>query len=602
MVRSEPGTRQKQLDEPLLAGAAGETSTKRTAHSMTLRKGCFMMCVFAAFLIAGAQLLGFEFATGSDTRFGAGVASPQFLAAEDPAQAPGHDEAFVMTGAGVRSSSSGRVFLHIADTHADPYYDYTHYWEAAPKICRNPDLFSNQSPAESCGKHGTSVEGILEHWNDTSMGRGGGPACPCGQFGANPPYSVLASLKPAIAEHNPEFVLWGGDFASHYEPGTNPQDGCDTAKNSAKATVTMVNAKFGTGSVAARKVQETGADIAHTGADRRIQHLWAWGNNDVLPKRQPLTQVWLEDFGQHLVEEGWLLGEEYETTWKAGGYYKRDLGRGLCAVILNSNSWTANQVNEEHHQNQLQWLAEDVFPDVGKPEGEEETSTATCREFLVSAHVPLGWLEGGQGHHEWTNLEGAEVTENSAKYREILDRHAKKIVAEVYGHINKADVRLMSETVNSDKKSAGKEDEEKVSDSPRSDPVGDIDEDTDDDPNIVSFTVAGISRRGLNDPQFQRITLEPELKHGISDISVYSMKRNACWENAFTFAYSFKSLFDPDFDSGINVDTLKQFVLHDKLQRERVESHLALSSLPYTKADLKDEAFLAAVRAGQLGC
>ena len=56
--------------------------------------------------------------------------------------------------------------------------------------------------------------------------------------------------------------------------GTNPDDDCLTAKNSAKATVTMLNARFG----------------ARHG--RPIQHLWGWGNNDVLPKRQPLTQAW----------------------------------------------------------------------------------------------------------------------------------------------------------------------------------------------------------------------------------------------------------------------------------------------------------------------
>ena len=90
------------------------------------------------------------------------------------------------------------------------------------------------------------------------MARGGGAACPCGHYGANPPYSVLASLSPAIAAHDPEFVIWGGDFASHYEPGTHEDDDCVTAKMSAKASVTMLNAKFGT----------------HHG--KLIQHLWGW--------------------------------------------------------------------------------------------------------------------------------------------------------------------------------------------------------------------------------------------------------------------------------------------------------------------------------------
>jgi len=146
------------------------------------------------------------------------------------------------------------------------------------------------------------------------------------------------------------------------------------------------------------------------------------------------------------------------------------------------------------------------------------------------------------------------------------------------------------------------EGDEPTSVSARSDAIGDLDEDIGEDANVVSFTVAGISRRGMNDPQFQRITLEPDLRHGISDISVYSMKRNACYTNAFTFAYSFRELFRPDFDDGINVDSVKDFVAHDTLQRERVEKNLALTSMPYTKKMFSDEEYLASVRAGATGC
>ena len=52
---------------------------------------------------------------------------------------------------------------------------------------------------------------------------------------------------------------------------------------------------------------------------------------------------WLEEFGEHLLKENWLLPAEMET-WNMGGFYRRDLGDGLCAIILNSNSWTAQQV------------------------------------------------------------------------------------------------------------------------------------------------------------------------------------------------------------------------------------------------------------------
>ena len=61
-----------------------------------------------------------------------------------------------------------RVFLHISDTHADPYYDYQYYWESAKKISRDPRLFSKDQPAELCGDHSETFESIVKHWNITS--------------------------------------------------------------------------------------------------------------------------------------------------------------------------------------------------------------------------------------------------------------------------------------------------------------------------------------------------------------------------------------------------------------------------------------------------
>jgi len=471
---------------------------------------------------------------------------------------------------------SGRVFLHISDTHADPYYDHHYYFEPAKQIARDPRLFSKNEPAEQCGAHSETPASIVNNWNVTSDP---GSTCPCGHYGANPPFSVLVSLARAIEQQNPEFVLWGGDFASHYEPGSINNGPCLTARNAAKATVSVLNT--------------AGKDRA-----RPIQHLWAWGNNDVLPKYKPLAQDWLEEFGTHLVQEGWLTPQEYDTTWVLGGFYRRHLGDGLCVINLNSNSWTVHQINEDHHRAQLQWLKDEAFV-------RGDSAEEPCNEFLINAHVPLGWLRTGKGHHHWSNLEKAVALGHSDEYRDVIDVHHLHIVAELYGHINKADVRL----TNRKKKKKGKDTDngkDPVSISTAGDPIGDIDQNIGDDANIVSFTVAGISRRGNNDPQFQRVILEPKdevKRHGIRDIEVYSMKGNHCFEQtAFTFAYNFRDLFRPDFDDGINVDTVLKFVENDEVQRERIEKHMALSSMPYTKKSLKDPDFLAAVRSGKTGC
>jgi len=469
-----------------------------------------------------------------------------------------------------------RVFLHIADTHADPYYDHRHYWEADPKISRDPRLFSKKAPAEMCGAHSESAASILAHWRTTSTP---GAACPCGHYGANPPFSVLASLAASIADQDPEFVLWGGDFASHYEPGTNADDDCRTAKNVAMASVSMLNVRSG----------------SHGG--RPIQHLWVFGNNDVLPKNAPVTQEWLEEFGRHLVAEEWLTPEEYDTTWILGGFYRRNLGGGLCVINLNSNSWTVHQINDAHHRAQIKWLKDEAFV-----RGERDED---CNEFLINAHVPLGWLRSGRGHHQWKNLESAVAHEYCDEYRAIIDSNHKYMIAELYGHINKADVRLSGKgsTDSEDKATDGGKDP--VSIAADGDAIGDLDENIGDDAQIVSFTVAGISRRGTNDPQFQRVTLEPQdmlQKHGMKNIEVYMMKGKACFEDAFTLAYSFRDLFAPDFDDGINVRSVLNFVENEGVQRKRIEQHLALSSMPYTKDDLKDPDFIRAVRSDRAGC
>jgi len=156
-----------------------------------------------------------------------------------------------------------RVFLHISDTHADPYYNYKYYWESASKISRDPKLFSKAKPAKKCGDYSDSVQSIIDHWNITSNP---GKSCPCGHYGANPPFSVIDALSKEIEKQNPEFIVWGGDFTSHYEPGTAVGDSCRTAKLSAMASVSILNVKHGSNG-------------------NPIQHLWVFGNNDVLPKK-----------------------------------------------------------------------------------------------------------------------------------------------------------------------------------------------------------------------------------------------------------------------------------------------------------------------------
>jgi hypothetical protein len=63
-----------------------------------------------------------------------------------------------------------------------------------------------------------------------------------------------------------------------------------------------------------------------------------------------------------------------------------------------------NQINEQHNAAQLKWLGETAFK-----------QDSACEKYFINAHVPLGWLESGSGHHQWDNLKGAEVPEQSSK-------------------------------------------------------------------------------------------------------------------------------------------------------------------------------------------
>eukprot|EP00967_Tisochrysis_lutea_P033856 scaffold40278_cov35-Tisochrysis_lutea.AAC.1 len=68
------------------------------------------------------------------------------------------------------------------------------------------------------------------------------------------------------------------------------------------------------------------------------------GNNDVIPKGEPLTHEWLHEVGSFLLERNWLTRKEM-STWVDGGFFWRMIHHtGLCAVGLNSNHWTPTQV------------------------------------------------------------------------------------------------------------------------------------------------------------------------------------------------------------------------------------------------------------------
>ena len=266
-----------------------------------------------------------------------------------------------------------RSFLHISDASADPLYDYRYYdASSSSSLPGGSGLARDPALAKTCPFDSESA--VLARWNRT-----GDATCPCGFFGADPPFSLLASLRQAITEAKPEFVAWSGGFAAPGLPGSAAAAASSSSSHStdilsaAACATTKATIKAAIAAVSAQGVRVEGSN----GATGGIANVYTWSASDVVPAGAPLSQAWLEDLGVFLLERNWLKRHEMDD-WNRGGFYLRNLGDGLCVIVLNSLGWTAGHVNEHHAAAQLDWFKHDVW--------RRDTS---CERFLVHAGVPL---------------------------------------------------------------------------------------------------------------------------------------------------------------------------------------------------------------------
>jgi len=362
---------------------------------------------------------------------------------------------------------------------------------------------------------------ILEYWRSEGAVKAGAK-CPCGVFGHDPPFQLLQATENAIAGFKASggrTVIYSGDLASHNQPGSAAGDKhCGTAKAVLKATVDLLN---------------------HKG----MNHLFVMGTNDVFPRNQPLSQEWIDDLGSFLVSRSWLRPSEL-PTWKMGGFFRRQLlPSGLCAVGLNSNLWTISQTNETMKRAQELWLPSALRTD------------ASCNRFMIVSHIAPG---KGRGNHATPSKRG-RAGDTASSIRHIIDHSGAKIIAEVYGDLNKEYYFLTS-------------------------------------PKSFGFTAVGVSRRGGNDPGFHRVVLD-ETGSKVQDIESYQMKKGC----EYSLSFSYVKAYAPYFNDGINADSVRQSLKDRSLDRVR-RGNIRPQQAGHTQADLNKPAFLRTVRAGGAGC
>eukprot|EP00656_Telonema_subtile_P042959 TRINITY_DN4907_c0_g1_i6.p1 TRINITY_DN4907_c0_g1~~TRINITY_DN4907_c0_g1_i6.p1 ORF type:complete len:574 (+),score=107.40 TRINITY_DN4907_c0_g1_i6:177-1898(+) len=437
-----------------------------------------------------------------------------------------------------------QTMLHVSDSHADPFYNVAYFGCGLNAQARPLFLQDQGKPVPDKCDGGTLVSPeCLSMTASELIDRAAAHrpvGCPCGVFAANPPFTVLESMKLAVAQFKKiggRTVLYTGDFASHNMVGTSEaESSCQLAKAVVKATIDMLDAPG-------------------------MDHLFVMGNNDVIPKQRPLTQSWLDELGAHLRKRNWLSAAELET-WGLGGFYKRQLNaEGLCAIALNSNHWTRGQADTKMAAAQLEWLRTAIVPDEG------------CKGFLIVAHIAVSTLANQAFGPEqtdpgllkvqtdpglWKAGDKLNVTA-SEPLRIVLDNNARLITAEVYGDLNKEYYFMTNK-------------------------------------GGFGFSAVGLSRRGGNDPGFQRLVLD-STGRGLRDLESYAME-TAC---EFKLHHRFSECYAPHFNEGINAATVLASLRDTALGSVR-KANVAPQATGFKKSMLKNSTFANEVRNGRAGC
>ena len=457
--------------------------------------------------------------------------------------------------------AGGSAFLHISDTHADPLYNISLYScnSASYKFVRSSiyiDDGGGEQYQDRCVPGSTPVgpvcpadmdtaAEVLANW-ESKVATGAG--CPCGVADANSPFTVLKAVRSVIDQYatsgagtgvvaSKPTIVYSGDFASHYLPGhADLSRTCGMAKAVVIATMELLNSNV-----------------------NNVNHMFSLGNNDVIPKRQPLEQPWVDELGVNLKRMGWLSDAEL-VTWNLGAFYRRVHGDGLCTIVLNSNSWTPTQINYEMQAKQEAWLPGAMTVD------------ADCKRFMFNTHIAIDFPAEGKGAAGYAANEccwDAKKMDTTAagRLRKIIADSNVPIVGEFCGDVNKEYLMSMG--------------------------AGD---------SSWAVTAVGVSARGGNSPGFQRVIFNSG-NTKVMDVESYRLKTNGC---AFELGHTFKQAYAPYFNNGVDAAAVALAAKDSALDAARADNikpnRGIKKSLVKDAFKGKNPAFLASVRAGTAGC
>lgn len=152
---------------------------------------------------------------------------------------------------------------------------------------------------------------------------------------------------------------------------------------------------------------------------------------------------------------------------------------------------------------------------------------------------------------------------NAKQVRDLLNEHAANIVSEVYGDLNQEYYFNTNQG------------------------------------RSWAFTAVGISRRGKNDPGFQRVLMNNGASK-VMDIENYSMKGKSC---EFTFSSSYKQRYAPYFDHGITAKAVKASIDDDRLDAARTDNISPVAVRALTPKQSDQPSWMNQVRMGSTaGC
>eukprot|EP00123_Amoebidium_parasiticum_P010532 comp20168_c0_seq1/m.24977 comp20168_c0_seq1/g.24977 ORF comp20168_c0_seq1/g.24977 comp20168_c0_seq1/m.24977 type:complete len:558 (-) comp20168_c0_seq1:523-2196(-) len=349
------------------------------------------------------------------------------------------------------------MFFHISDTHVDPYFSprksmgsaICHACQFSQKVFGPKSVYCPQEiPILMGGEAKLIHEGYA-----------------FGRYGCNPPPRLLESLVAHIKSVNPDpkFIIFTGDIAPHGYPGDNEKVTAKTKLSDLCQTKLLIMRQ---------QIRYLRTEFPNT------KWVFTMGNNDHFPKNT-YWQPFITALGDMFLEEGFITKDQHKDFVTYGStYHDIDGARFLCLDLTlfspgGEMSFKENEEEENRGKNRshvdpphlpvrdrtIEWV-EKVLAD----------AKAKNYEVILIGHQPLTTKKG----KDELDTEGLHY----GKLKTLLSQYSKIIPAGFFGHRNLAGINTILG------------------------PLG--------TPLIPSVTAPGVSPRGLNNPCFNVIYMNPE--------------------------------------------------------------------------------------------